>query len=140
MRAMIRIVSSEKGKGAVSLNEVSREENISLKYLEGIVGLLKKNGLVASVKGPKGGYVIARPKDKISLLDIARALEGEVNFVDCCGEDFACERKKICTTYETWYELSSMLQKQMESIKLSELVKKAENSQQKAESKRKKGL
>ena len=124
-RAIIRIATEKKRK-AVSLNHVSRAEDISLKYLENIISILKKNGLVTSIKGPKGGYVLSRPLEEITLLDIARALEGEVALVDCCGKDFECERKEFCPTYDTWYEFSGMLQSSMESVKLIDLVKRDE--------------
>jgi Rrf2 family protein len=124
-RAIIRIAAEGK-KGAVSLNDVSHAEDISLKYLENIVSALKKNGLVNSIKGPKGGYVLSKPLREVTLLDIARALEGEVALVDCCGEGFDCERKEFCPTYDTWYELSHMMKKTMSSIKLNSLVKKDE--------------
>lgn len=122
-RAIIRI-AAQGGEGAVSLGDVSRAEDISLKYLESIISSLKKSGLVTSVKGPKGGYVLAKPLNKITLLDIAKALEGEVVLVDCCASGGDCERKGFCPTYETWFNLSRVMQKTMRSIILSDLVKK----------------
>ena len=122
-RAIVRIAAYGNAK-AVSLNDVSCEEEISHKYLENIISALKKNGLVRSVKGPKGGYILSRPMEEITLLDIARALEGNMFLVDCCEQGVECHRKDICSTYETWFEMSHIMQNAMQSVTLKELVKK----------------
>jgi Rrf2 family transcriptional regulator, cysteine metabolism repressor len=124
MRAIVRIALESK-QGAVSLSGVSRAEGISPKYLEYIVGVLKKSGLVSSVKGPRGGYVLARDAADITLLDVARSFEGEVCMVDCLKNNFRCRRRPRCTTYEVWAELGGVLKRSMESVKLSDLMLQA---------------
>jgi len=136
-RAIIRIAAESK-EGAVSLGGVSRAEDISLKYLEMIISALKKSGLVASIKGPRGGYVLLKALKEITLLDIASSLEGDVALVDCCSPGVECERKEFCPTHETWYELSSVIKDTMRSVKLIDLVKRDERKLRKKSLKGKK--
>ena len=81
-RAMVYL-GENFGKEPVSLRELAEEEDISLKYMEQIVPLLKKSGLIRSIRGARGGYVLTRRPENISLRDILVALEGRWSLVEC---------------------------------------------------------
>ena len=82
MRAMIDLAQNE-SEEAVSISSIAARQNISESYLEQLVGKLKKAGLVSSIRGAQGGYVLAKKPDEISVGDILRALEGDLSPIDC---------------------------------------------------------
>lgn len=102
LRAMVDI--AEQGAGVVvSAREISERQDISAKYLEQILRMLKRNGLVQSTSRPNGGYVLKKAPSKITALDIIRAAESCIEPVPCIYED--CKRKTICRTKSFWYGL-----------------------------------
>ena len=84
LRAIVRL--DKKRKRAVSLAQIAESEGLSLAYLERLFARLKKFKLVKADKGVKGGYYLARPADKISVLEIIEALEGSVAPFSCVGK------------------------------------------------------
>ena len=84
LRAIVDLaVYSE--KESVSISSIARRQNISERYLEQLAGKLKKAGLIMSTRGAQGGYRLARPADEISVGDVLRALEGNLEAVECQG-------------------------------------------------------
>lgn len=113
------------GKGPVLLKDIAQSEEISEKYLGQIIIPLKAAGLVGSFRGAKGGYVLNKTPNKISINDIARALEGDYNLVDCVNDQTACNRINMCITQDIWSTLEKNITKTLAGISLRDLVLKA---------------
>ena len=134
-RAMLDI-GSNYGNGPVSLRELAERQGISMKYMEQIVPLLKTSGLVRSTRGARGGYVLARKPQDISLRDIVQALEGSWSLVDCVDDNSLCARAKECVTYEIWNELNLAIHKILDSTSLQDMIDRHWEKDKKAHSPR----
>ncbi|MBW2623994.1 MAG: Rrf2 family transcriptional regulator [Deltaproteobacteria bacterium] len=109
-------------KGPVQIGEVARRQNISVKYLEQIIRPLKKAELVFSVRGPKGGHVLAKSPDEISLGQIVRLLESNTELVDCVSNPADCEMSDDCRVRFAWQEATRVLYDKLDSITISDLL------------------
>ena len=112
--------------GPVKLNDISKRQGISLKYLEKLIKKLKETGFVKSIRGPKGGYMLAKPVKSISVGDIVKTLEGSVSITDCSDKENSCgvcNRAGECITQWIWLETSEAMFKKLDSFKLDKLVK-----------------
>jgi len=114
------------GKGEpVRLSQISRRQGISLKYLEKLIRLLKRSGYVKSVRGPYGGYMLAKPTQQITVGDIVRVLEGSDTITGCAeGETVCgtCTRAGECITRWIWVETSRVMFQKLDSLKIGELL------------------
>jgi Rrf2 family transcriptional regulator, iron-sulfur cluster assembly transcription factor len=109
--------------GPVALAGVSERQGISLSYLEQLFGKLRRHKLVSSVRGPGGGYCIARPLDLLSVADIVRAVDEPLDATQCGGRE-NCHDEHRCMTHELWTSLNTRMYEYLGSIPLSELVTK----------------
>lgn len=125
-------VACHQERAPVSLKDVAKRQGISEKYLWQVLAPLKPAGLVASVRGPRGGYVLARPASDITVRDIVSTLEGECLLVDCTKSPEACERSEACVVREMWTELEGKLAELMERITLETLVDRQRAREQSA--------
>jgi Rrf2 family protein len=123
LRAMINLGRREKS-GSVSLVLIAKEEKISLKYLERLFSGLKKAGLVKSVKGASGGYGLARSAKEITVYDIIKTLEGELNAFHCTGENkkVYCSGECDCEVNTVLLKVEEAINSTLEKIKLSQLL------------------
>ena len=92
-------------QGPVHLKDVANREGISVKYLEQLIIPLKKNGLVTSVQGPKGGHILARPPESISFAEIIKSLETSASLVECVDSPQSCSRSEECPTRDIWQQI-----------------------------------
>ena len=106
----------------VSLREVAEREGISLKYLEQLVRPLMNAGLLRSVRGKGGGYVLAKPAADVRAGDILRAAEGERSTVACEGLDGTCGRSDLCSTVKFWTGLEETIDSYVDGVTLAELA------------------
>ncbi len=109
----------------VSIRSISERHLIPMPYLEQILLNLKRGKLVKSTRGPRGGYVLARSPDAISLGDIIRALEGPIALCDCLSSPFDPEnlrRMEGCVMALLWKELGRRIEGFLDSFKLSDLI------------------
>ena len=126
LRALIDLaVYSE--ESAVSISSIAAREKISESYLEQLVAKLKKAGLVTSIRGAGGGYKLARPAQDISVGDILRALEGNLEAVECAGlsADRECEDADFCVTKYVWQRINESITQAVDDIKLSQLAEES---------------
>ena len=107
----------------ISLREVSERERISLKYLEQLVRPLMAAGLLKSVRGKGGGYVLGKPAAEIRAGDILRAAEGDKSAVACEGLEGACGRSDLCSTVRFWTGLEEAIDTYVDGVTLAELAK-----------------
>ena len=128
IRALIDLAVMYRGKKPVSIKDISTEEGISSIYLEQIFNRLRKAGIVKSIRGPRGGYILAKPPVKISVYDAITALEGEVSSVGCRygrREGASCGQACRCASKEVWDEVTRQIQRTLESFSLGYLAEKA---------------
>ena len=115
-----------KGKGPISLTDISLRQNISLAYLEQIFIKLKNNNLVKSVRGAKGGYVLETSPEEIRISNIISAVNEEVKTLNCKKESKkGCKNRNTkCITHNLWDQLDNHINNFFEKVKLNDLVKK----------------
>ena len=107
-RAILEI-AAEKEKKPVQIKVIAKRQDISIKYLEQIVGCLKSADLVRSLRGPRGGYLLTKPASEIKLIEVFLALEGLPVSVDCLQHPQHCSRCKDCVTRELWMEMHAAI-------------------------------
>lgn len=111
--------------GPVSLAEVAERQGISLSYLEQLFTRLRREGLVASVRGPGGGYRLSRPAPEISIADVIGAVNEPVDSTACGGLG-NCQDSERCLTHDLWADLSAQIQHFLAGISLGQLVHNAD--------------
>lgn len=123
LRAMIDLADYSE-EMPQSIASIAARQSISDSYLEHLMAKLKKAGLIASIRGSQGGYVLAKPGTEISVGDILRALEGDLSPVKCMGlkGDQACSGSGNCVTKNVWKRIDDSIQNAVDSIYLNELV------------------
>lgn len=109
-------------KGPIRIGEIAGRQEISVKYLEQLIIPLKRGNLIKSVRGPKGGHILARPPDQISVGQIVRALEGGIQLVGCIENPGECERSGSCLTRGIWEDASKAMYDKLNSITLSKIL------------------
>lgn len=112
-------------QGPVSLADISERQSISVSYLEQLFAKLRKGGLVASMRGPGGGYQLSRSGHEIFVAEIIDAVDERMD-VTRCGGHGDCQQGVTCLTHELWSDLSDQLHAFLESINLQELVDRRE--------------
>ena len=115
-----------KDNGPTNLTDISLRQNISLAYLEQIFIKLKKNNLVKSVRGAKGGYVLEHSPEEIKISNIISAVDEEVKTLNCKKESKrGCNNKSTkCITHNFWDQLDQHINNFFEKVKLQDLIKK----------------
>jgi Rrf2 family protein len=119
MRAMVDLALRH-GEGSVLLKDVAARQAVSLKYLEQLVTPLRAAGLVRGVRGARGGYMLAREPENITLSEIIVALEGPPAPVDCVGGKEDCPFRSHCVTHELWDEIYHAINKILQNRTLKE--------------------
>jgi Rrf2 family iron-sulfur cluster assembly transcriptional regulator len=111
--------------GPVTLADISQCQGISLSYLEQLFAKLRRAGLVEGVRGPGGGYRLARPSDRISVAQIIRAVDESVDVTRCAGRE-DCQDGERCLTHELWDDLSGQLHAFLDGITLASFAERPE--------------
>ena len=110
-------------EGPVRLSDISSRQDISVKYLEQLIIPLKKSRLVRSVRGPKGGHMLALPPETITVADIVRVLEGRLDLTRCIEDPSSCERSSTCLTRSLWEKATKAMICELEAITLEDMAK-----------------
>ena len=128
LRAMIDLARYSEEE-PVSIGSVAARQDISERYLEQLVALLKKAGLVKSIRGATGGYVLAKKEEEISVGDILRALEGSLEPVKCAAfySEDGCTAADGCVTKYVWQKINDSINQTVNEIMLDELVRESKN-------------
>jgi Rrf2 family protein len=119
---MILDLAQHHGQGAIQLGEIAKRQNISLKYLEQIIRPLKKANYVKSFRGAKGGHMLNKPPDEISVGEIVALLEGGDTLVQCDKDPATCERKDSCLTRYLWQEAAKAMYARLSTITFADLI------------------
>lgn len=123
LQAMVDLAVYSKEKH-ISLKSIAERLCMSENYLEQLMALLKKNGLVSSVRGAQGGYFLAKDADAITIGEILRALEGSLAPTDCTCEDntYHCTLDGKCVTRSVWEQIRDSINKVVDNISLKQLM------------------
>ncbi len=127
-RAILEL-AVEYGNGPLQIKTIAQREDISNKYLEQLIAMLKASGLVRSIRGPKGGYELTRPPSDVKLSDVFTTLEGPVVTVECLEHPEFCPRCTECVTRDVWAQMQSAIMGVLESMTLQDLVDKSKLGQ-----------
>ena len=111
--------------GPVPLADISERQTISISYLEQLFAKLRKSGLVSSVRGPGGGYQLARHGGEIFIAQIIDAVDELVDATRCAGQG-DCQQGVMCLTHDLWTDLSARIHDFLSNISLEELVNRRE--------------
>lgn len=125
LRAILQIATNYGGE-PVPISAISESQEISGKYLEQVVGTLRKAGLIVSRKGVRGGYTLCHPPAEINLWQIINALDDHTSLVDCVLEPEVCDRSDDCLTRSIWTLLSARMKEFWSSFTLEDLIKTME--------------
>ncbi len=109
-------------QGPVQIGDISKRENISVKYLEQLIIPLKKANFIKSVRGPKGGHMLAKSPEEITVGDIVRILEGGINLSDCLENPEVCDKTTSCLTRGVWEEATKAMYDKLNSATLSKMI------------------
>lgn len=119
------------GEGPISLKSIAERQGISEHYLEQLFSGLRKAGLVKSVRGAQGGYVLGREAEQIRVGDVIRVLEGSIAPVDCVSEEDSdcCQNAKYCVTRTIWEKMRDSITEVVDSITLENMVQDAKGKE-----------
>jgi len=109
-------------RGLVLLKDIAQRQDVSERYLEHLFLSLKAAGLVKSVRGARGGFILARPPSETKLIDILRVSEGPMAVVECIAAPETCPRSVRCSTRDVWAELQDAMDGVLGSLTLADLV------------------
>lgn len=124
MRAVLNLAGRTSGD-PVSVGRIAEEEGVSAEFLEQIFFRLKKAGLVRSVRGPKGGFVLDREASEVSLKMVLDALEEPIYPVPCTNhENDPCERQNGCPMSPVWHEFYAVMRDHLEGVKLEDVLRR----------------
>jgi Rrf2 family protein len=121
VRAMYEIASGYPDE-PVNIKIISERQDVSIHYLEQILNKLRRAGLVKSVKGPGGGYLLSRRPESITIADILFELEGPLAITSCLNPEEGCVRVEICVTHLLWKALGQQIEEFLSTISLHDLV------------------
>ncbi len=124
MRAIIELAENDR-KDPLRLKVIAQRQDISAKYLEQLMVMLKSAGFVRSIRGAKGGYVLAKAPNQIKLSDIFHCLEGTVNTVECVENEDYCKRAADCVARQVWTQVQEAIDNVLQSITLQDVVDRA---------------
>ena len=112
------------GEGPILLKDIAERQGISEKYLWQLINPLKTTGLVNSLRGAHGGYVLGKSPEAISIKAILQVLEGSLCLVDCVDNPALCERSLSCISRDIWGEASKNMQQTLEDTTLAAMVER----------------
>jgi Rrf2 family iron-sulfur cluster assembly transcriptional regulator len=118
------------GKNPVTLAGISERQDISLSYLEQLFSRLRRHELVESVRGPGGGYYLARPLGEVSVADIIRAVDEPIDSTQCGGKE-NCQDEHRCMTHDLWMGLNAHIYDYLDNVTLATLVAKQDECKDK---------
>ena len=114
-------LSMRQTRGPVTLSAISERQHISLSYLEQLFGKLRRAKLVTSVRGPGGGYCLARPISAISVAEIITAVDEPIDATQCGGKE-NCIDDRRCVTHDLWATLNEKMNDYLSSVSLADVV------------------
>ncbi len=121
-RLMVDLAQHYK-EGPVQIGDIAKRQDISVKYLEQLVIPLKKARYIESVRGPRGGHMLTKSIDAITVGEIVRLLEGEINLAPCIENPDACDQIDTCLTRDIWETTTKAIYDELDAVTLADLIK-----------------
>ena len=116
-------LAMNRDKGPVQISEISSRQKISVKYCEQLIRPLKQDELVISVRGPKGGHILNKNPNKITLGEVVRLFEGQSDLVHCVSSPEDCARASDCQVRLVWQEATRALYESLDKTTIADLLK-----------------
>lgn len=107
--------------GPVALTDIAETQKISVSYLEQLFARLRKNELVEGMRGPGGGYRLARAPNEVTIAQVIAAVDEQIDMTRCAGKE-DCQDGEKCLTHELWADLSKQLYEFLDNITLGDMV------------------
>ena len=121
IRAILQLAQNY-GQGPLQLRTIATDQHISPKYLEQLMMMLKSAGIVRSVMGSKGGYLLAKLPNEITVCDCFNCLEGPIITTECVADEAACRQSDDCVVRELWFSVEDAIMSVLQSVTLQALV------------------
>jgi len=128
-RAMLDLVM-HRDSGPANVKEIAERQGVSPRYLEHLMVRLASSGLVRSVRGRSGGFVLSRRASEITLAEIVEVLEGRISMVECVAEPDVCDRASFCATREVWDGVSQCISRYLSEMTLEDLYQRQREKQE----------
>jgi len=127
-------IAKHSGRGPITIKEIADRQGISFSYLEQILHRLCKAGLIESVRGPAGGYLLARKPSELTIGDIVRTLEGPIALSHCLepGESGECYQADDCVARMVWAKVGAKIEEALDSITFDDLLRQQTEQQKEA--------
>jgi len=119
---MILDMAQHHNKGPIQLGDIAKRQNVSLKYLEQIIRPLKRANYVKSFRGSKGGHMLNKPPEEITVGEVVALLEGGARLTNCSANPETCERVDSCLTRYLWIEASKAMFEKLSNITFADLM------------------
>jgi Rrf2 family protein len=116
------------GEGPLQIKVIANRQDISIKYLEQLMAMLRSGGFVRSIRGSKGGYMLSKVPTQIKLDELFTCLEGPVVTVECVEDENYCARAADCVTRQVWAQMQAAMMKVLQSMTLQDLVDRTKES------------
>ena len=127
IRAILELAENY-GNGPLQLRIIARDQGVSVKYLEQLMAMLKAAGIVRSVRGSKGGYILAKSPGQVKVSECFQCLEGSLITTECVEDESFCERTNDCIARQVWTEVQEAVMGVLQSLTLQDLVDRANNN------------
>jgi Rrf2 family protein len=121
-------LAQNQSTGPLQLKIVAQRQDISVKYLDQLMAILKSAGFIRGIRGAKGGYILAKAPNQIKLSDVFNCLEGPVTTVECVEDEDYCARAADCVTRQVWTQVQEAITDVLQSITLQDLVDRTKNN------------
>ncbi|MBX6394752.1 MAG: Rrf2 family transcriptional regulator [Alicyclobacillaceae bacterium] len=127
LRALVTL-AERSGGSPMSTRQIAEIEGIPEPFLDQIMVLLRRAGIVKSVRGANGGFLLAHPPDQVYIGDVVKVLEGSLVLIGCVGEDETlwCDRMPTCHTRKVWVKLSEGIEKALRGMTLADVIESEE--------------
>ena len=129
MRALLDM-AQHRGEGPVLLKDIAKRQEIEPNYLEQIFISLKAAGLIRSIRGARGGFILSRSPSEVRLDEVIQALEGKIVLVECVDNPEVCPRVDLCATRDLWGEMAKGISQVLQSTTLQDLVERQKTKEQ----------
>ena len=126
LRAIIELAVNS-GEAPLQTKVIAGSQDISVKYLEQLMTILRSAGFVRSIRGSKGGYLLAKSPNQIKISDVFDCLEGHVTTVECVEDKTFCKRAEDCVARQVWAQVQQAIINVLQSITLQDLVDRAKD-------------
>ena len=123
VRAIIEIARNY-NKIPTKRKDISSNQDIPDSYLENILIDLKHNNVISSIRGAKGGFVLRKPPEKITMLEVFESLQGTISLIDCIDTPSACNRNKRCVVRPVWEDMQKAQERVLQNITIKSLLEK----------------